>query len=388
MADEREDERYDGEEGEYHFSEDQVNYEMDQHEEKLSAPGVGTAGGGAASFLKKITPARRAIIGGVVFVVLLSVVFKMLMPTSVPTTDFMQTAANKPNTAAHPPQAPEQVAASNAKNAEIATGSTVSQPVPEGVAQQTTGAPVSAPPQAAVTTASTSPPAVLGSPAGSLPAAPSAPSSPPSASPALAEGNLPAAAGQPPVPPEGVSPAVPMQPIAEGSQPASSLTPATVAPPEKGIAERIASLEQENAAMMNLLRTEYAPKLSGSESQDAAMQSKVDDLTKRMGRLEASLNQISQLIQNTNKPTAMASTLSSPPPSAAYSHEMKPVFTVQAIIPGRAWLKSEAGETVTVAEGDLLRNYGRITKIDPYDGIVNIDTGNKVVTLSYGIGAD
>lgn len=64
--------------------------------------------------------------------------------------------------------------------------------------------------------------------------------------------------------------------------------------------------------------------------------------------------------------------------------EPKVIYTVQAIIPGRAWLKSETGETVTVAEGDVLKNYGRVTKIDPYDGVVDIDTGNKMITLSYG----
>ena len=66
----------------------------------------------------------------------------------------------------------------------------------------------------------------------------------------------------------------------------------------------------------------------------------------------------------------------------------KIAYAVQAIIPGRAWLKSDAGDTVTVAEGDILKGFGRITKIDPYDGIVNIDTGNKVITLSYGVNGE
>ncbi len=68
--------------------------------------------------------------------------------------------------------------------------------------------------------------------------------------------------------------------------------------------------------------------------------------------------------------------------------EPKIAFTVQAIIPGRAWLKSDSGDTVTVAEGDALKGIGRITKIDPYDGIVQIDTGRKVVTLSYGVSTE
>ena len=68
--------------------------------------------------------------------------------------------------------------------------------------------------------------------------------------------------------------------------------------------------------------------------------------------------------------------------------EIKVAFSVQAIIPGRAWLRSDNGEALTVAEGDTIKGFGRVTKIDPYDGIVEVNTGNKVVSLSYGNGAE
>ena len=48
-------------------------------------------------------------------------------------------------------------------------------------------------------------------------------------------------------------------------------------------------------------------------------------------------------------------------------------------------VESESGETVTVAEGDALKGYGRIAKIDPYDGVVMIDTGTRTISLSYGV---
>jgi intracellular multiplication protein IcmG len=73
---------------------------------------------------------------------------------------------------------------------------------------------------------------------------------------------------------------------------------------------------------------------------------------------------------------------------AARPEVPKIAFSVQAIIPGRAWLKSDSGDTVTVAEGDMLKSYGRVTKIDPYDGIVDIDTGTKIVSLSYGLNGE
>jgi hypothetical protein len=74
--------------------------------------------------------------------------------------------------------------------------------------------------------------------------------------------------------------------------------------------------------------------------------------------------------------------------SAMRQVEPQATYTVQAIIPGRAWLKSDSGETVTVAEGDTLRGYGRVVKIDPYDGVVAIDIGGKIISLSYGVTAE
>ena len=69
-----------------------------------------------------------------------------------------------------------------------------------------------------------------------------------------------------------------------------------------------------------------------------------------------------------------------PPPNIPQSQaapEVKIPYSVQAIIPGRAWLRSDNGETITVAEGDMVKGVGRVTKIDPYDGIVEINTGTK-----------
>jgi hypothetical protein len=153
--------------------------------------------------------------------------------------------------------------------------------------------------------------------------------------------------------------------------------------------DKIIALEQQNAAMMNLLQTEYAQKIADTETQGNVMRGKMEELTRRINHMEASLNQITQLLQGVSKSQASGVMGSTPAfNSAAKSLEPRMIYSVQAIIPGRAWLKSEAGDTVTVAEGDYLKGYGRVVKIDPYDGIVAIDTGSKVINLSYGVSGD
>jgi intracellular multiplication protein IcmG len=191
---------------------------------------------------------------------------------------------------------------------------------------------------------------------------------------------------QTPPPPAAVAPAAPTAP-AVVETPQSVTTVITTAPPTEGAvpqkteAEKLNALEQQNAAIMNLLQTEYAQKIADYETQNTKLRGKVDEISRKMNRIESNLNQITQLLQGEGKAEIIM-----PPSSTLRSNKV--TYHVQAIIPGRAWLKSEAGDTVTVAEGDILRNVGKVIKIDPYDGIVEIDVGNKVITLSYGMSAD
>ncbi len=50
-------------------------------------------------------------------------------------------------------------------------------------------------------------------------------------------------------------------------------------------------------------------------------------------------------------------------------------YTVHAIIPGRAWLKSSNGQIVTVTEGDKVGDFGTIAVIDATNGVVRTSSG-------------
>jgi hypothetical protein len=150
----------------------------------------------------------------------------------------------------------------------------------------------------------------------------------------------------------------------------------------------IASMASTNERLMSQLQTEYMQKLNDYGNQNRAIQEQMTALNNRVAGLETQLNQLVQALTHSNQGVAPAPIPAAAPPIGPSTHtsEVKIDFTVQAIIPGRAWLKSESGETVTVAEGDTIRDLGRVTKIDPYDGIVEVNTGSKVIALSYGSG--
>lgn len=322
MANEQYSDKFDEhEEGEYHFSDDQTNYEM----EPDSKGPVAAAAPLSANLAEKLTRHRRTLLGVVVFLVLLAIVYKLVSPsTSTPATDF---------------------------NQQTMTSSVV--------------------PEKKMPAVSATPPVVVSTPVQPTLPAPAAPPQPQ---------------------------AMPMQPPA-GAATSSANAPATVAQPpvvpeqNKNVLERVTTLEQQNTAIMNLLQTQYAQKMADNDAQTNQLRTELQEVNARIANMEVAFQQLTKILRQMRNPTAGGTSNAAASSDAANAPAVKIIqpkmsYTVQAIIPGRAWLKSEAGDTVTVAEGDMLKDFGRVTKIDPYDGIVDIDTGNKVITLSYGTSGD
>ncbi len=56
------------------------------------------------------------------------------------------------------------------------------------------------------------------------------------------------------------------------------------------------------------------------------------------------------------------------------------VYNVQAVVPGRAWLMSEAGKSLTVAVGDSLPGLGVVVDIDSLNGVVLTSAGTLLTT--------
>lgn len=64
-----------------------------------------------------------------------------------------------------------------------------------------------------------------------------------------------------------------------------------------------------------------------------------------------------------------------PKREATHHAEQGSSLTVYAIIPGRAWLRSPNGKTLTVTEGDTLAEFGKVLKIDASNGVVITTSG-------------
>jgi len=58
------------------------------------------------------------------------------------------------------------------------------------------------------------------------------------------------------------------------------------------------------------------------------------------------------------------------------------IYYVKAVVPGRAWLQSSVGPTITISVGDKLPGYGRVRMIDSQTGQVKM-SGGKVIKYGY-----
>ncbi|MDA8561922.1 hypothetical protein N9L02_02275 [Gammaproteobacteria bacterium] len=344
MVDERED-QYEDEEGEYHFSDDGVNY-GESETPKPTKNNIEYIKKIIVDKLSNLTSAHRMIVAGLIFFVLVGVIYKMLLPASSAVSTDIADITTK-NTK------PQQVAAQNtsASPKEVVKLKNVSQQ-PVANIQKTS---------IAATTSE--------------------------------EAELAPKNTQPARIPETQDNPNNDQDILQGlaSKNSSPKYNATESSNMSNVSARVKAVEDNNIAMMNLLQTEYAQKFSDFDMQSNLVRNKIDEMSKRINRMESNLEQITKLLKqsasrsNKQQTGRLESVMLA---QGTSSRVPKNIYSVQAIIPGRAWLKADSGDTVTVAEGDTLRDYGRVNKIDPYDGVVEIDTGNKIIALSYGVNSE
>ena len=60
-------------------------------------------------------------------------------------------------------------------------------------------------------------------------------------------------------------------------------------------------------------------------------------------------------------------------------------YFVQAVIPGRAWIKASDGSSETVTVGDYVKGYGEVTGINSISGVVSTSSG---VNINYGVSTE
>lgn len=379
------DDKYEGSENsEYQFSDD--HYEADAGATKHT--------GGYDGMVEKTGKSKRLFISIAVFVVLIGVVYKMVTPSS--TTPSIEIAP--PRAANTASQAPAQ------KQPSTVAAATSAQPVAPSAM------PVSAQPTQMEPPIQLANPQQSGQPMpGQMPAA--MPPQQPSVAAAPTATDMMQQAMSQGAPPQQIPVQTMPSPYAmPGVNPVQPATPPVTvvngaAPDMQMLDNAGAAMAADSRRMEAEIQAEYSKRLSEYQSENKMLQVQLQTLSSQVGLLESKMNQLVSSLtqqyqgggqQNTSgqfggtPPAAASIPAPGAPPAAAEQSGPPPriPYNVTAIIPGRAWLRSNTGDTLTVAEGDQIKGVGRVTKIDPYDGVIVVEMpSGKSVSLSYGNGS-
>lgn len=353
------DDKYDGlDESEYHFSDEEVGYET---EADAAKPMVVAS---EKNPLATLTQSKRMLISLGVFFVLVFVVYKMVAPaTKAPSTDITPASTSAPLSQAAPVTAPA--------------------PQQPAVAMQTPAlVPASQAPAAPVAP-------TVAAPATTQAAAPETMTAP--APTEATQGVQQAAMTAPPTMGNVVSQATAAaEQVAQQAAPVMNAMPTTNTPMMNSLDARTAQVSATNEQLMAQLQADYAQRLTDYQNQNKALQDEVRTLNNRVASMETEMSQLVQTLtkefQNNTPADGTSTDVAATPDANAGTAvaDIKLPYSVQAIIPGRAWLRADNGDTLTVTEGDTIKDVGQVSKIDPYNGIVEIKVGSKTVTLSYG----
>ena len=118
--------------------------------------------------------------------------------------------------------------------------------------------------------------------------------------------------------------------------------------------------------------------LGGINSNINALNSKIANLSQMVTSLSLTVEQQSNQIASLIAVRVQQTKIHAPVRHVATS---RPLFYIQAVIPGRAWLIAANGSTLTVREGTILAGYGVVKLIDAVQGRV-ITSSGRVIRFS------
>jgi chromosome segregation ATPase len=140
----------------------------------------------------------------------------------------------------------------------------------------------------------------------------------------------------------------------------------------------VASITHEITDNVNQIKqledklNELSKLLSTVNKNIGAIDSKVLGLTESVDSLTQDVSNVKKVVADED--IDLTANANKPENEAVLTYKA-PGYSIHAIIPGRAWLKSSSGQIITVAEGDTVGDYGTVAVIDAANNIVRTSSG-------------
>lgn len=108
------------------------------------------------------------------------------------------------------------------------------------------------------------------------------------------------------------------------------------------------------------------------------MQTSINSLQDAVGALNSTLGDVSQQLTTTLNKVAQPVVRTVVKTVPVVAPPPRPVYTIRALVPGRAWLQSTDGQSITVVNGDTVPGYGTVQDIDLNGGQVVLSDGTLI----------
>jgi intracellular multiplication protein IcmG len=142
--------------------------------------------------------------------------------------------------------------------------------------------------------------------------------------------------------------------------------------------KKLSTLERDQSTMSTNIQT--------INTQVTTVTSSIADVSAKITELNASISAMNNKIDEQTREierlvTAKAKKNHIARPHFSNANNQPDVYSLQAVIPGRAWLITNNGATLTVREGTSISGYGIVKLIDPQQGRV-ITSSGRIIRFS------
>ncbi len=141
----------------------------------------------------------------------------------------------------------------------------------------------------------------------------------------------------------------------------------------------VSALQHDVASLSSTIRTLTQEISALRETQKNHVRAKTDETAPRVSTKaparKAKVKAPTEYVEYSELPSYEEPRHAAKHHHAAASNSATSNLAIHAIIPGRAWLRSPDGKTISVSEGDPVNGLGKIIKIDAYNGVVVTSSG-------------
>lgn len=144
------------------------------------------------------------------------------------------------------------------------------------------------------------------------------------------------------------------------------------------------TMHRDRLSLLEKEQTDLQAQISTLSAQMLTLNSNINTTATNLKQISDQLSQLTTVVQNEAKAQAelvdkmeKQAKMGFGPGRMGLPGQQVQYF-LQAIIPGRAWLVSSEGETLTVSRGSPLGNYGKVSFIDAASGRVLTSSGQTI----------